>query len=158
MSVMYGSNKHRLFWAAIYGFKVRIYWCISGNFLEAIRSWQIISWLYPDNHLPIGPCFFGIYEVLTLGSITVHLIINAPPTFDHIELFAVLTFFKHKTRRNGFIHKTKLFILYFVWIWQNDWIEAYHFSSLVYRLFFFIFLRYLLQPLSRLLDIHHQSN
>ena len=158
MSIMYGSNKHRLFCAAIYGFKVRIYWCIWGNFLEAMRSWQIISWLYPDNHLPIGSCLFGIYEVLTLGSITVYLIINAPPTFDHIELFAVQTFLKKiKLRKMDSFIKPNFHIILCVNL--AKWLEeAYHFSSLVYRLFFFIFLRYLLQPLSRLLDIHHQSN
>lgn len=119
----------------------------------------------PDNLLTL-PCYIiylkdlaslGCMRSLHLsnrGSITVNHVINVPPSLDQNELLENnwrITKFK-----GLFLYTWQKMNSFITWRIQHIYIlcelakllkEAYHFFSQVFRLFF-IFLRYLLQPLS----------
>lgn len=119
----------------------------------------------PDNLLTL-PCYIiylkdlaslGCMRSLHLrnrGSITVNHVINVPPSFDQNELlennWRIMKF------KGLFLYTWQKMNSFITWRIQHIYIlcelakllkEAYHFFSQVFRLFF-IFLRYLLQPLS----------
>lgn len=119
----------------------------------------------PDNLLTL-PCYIiylkdlaslGCMRSLHLrnrGSITVNHVISVPPSLDQNELLENnwrITKFK-----GLFLYTWQKMNSFITWRIQHIYIlcelakllkEAYHFFSQVFRLFF-IFLRYLLQPLS----------